>query len=67
MGRGLEEAYFVDEIAQFLESEELAALIQQESYQDDLLEATIMQEDFEAEELSALIEGVETYDANIWR
>ena len=57
----------VDEIAQFLESEELAALIQQESSQDDLLEATVMQEDFEAEELSALIEGVETYNANIWQ
>ena len=57
----------VDEIARFLESEELDAMIQQESAQDEFLEATVMQEEFEAEELYALIEGVETYDANIWQ
>ena len=57
----------VDEIARFIESEELAAVIQQESAQDDLLEAAVMQEEFEAEELSALIAGVETFDDNIWQ
>ena len=46
---------------------ELAAVIQQESAQDDLLEATVMQEEFEAEEISALIAGVETFDDNIWQ
>ena len=49
----------VDEIARFLESEELDAMIQQESA---LLEATVMQEEFEAEELDALIEGAERPD-----